>query len=378
MVFTKNYLIFSFVILFLEGFDASTKTKHTSCRRMLDHILEETEMECHDNDVIYVERQLITSENVKDLRVVEKPCNGTSRSEICTQSLPLSGLDSHDSDRSQFIVGVTCNLKKRCVLDKTALNKSFDAFHGTCQETNLTREFIATSFTYRCVPREKFIHLGKNESTLIITDVHLITEDLGGNFSCEINGTVRRLSLLELSLTRLVIYRDDETIYNNTRDVYGVDITLRNSSSNNKWYNLDISTERIGRTWIHLKGNFQISCKSTFLAAYTGTTVDALTNFPTDTRHPQGSTSKTSLLLLLIIGLVMTLVLMVGLYTLHRRKDQKKLAELTKQTDTVSINFNHHVIETPVNNEEEAGRNIYSEISSTRRDTLSFGNDIQI
>lgn len=116
------------------------RVKYIPCSTIIEHILGQSRMQCLEDELIYVEKQVLI-EGTLSIEDSATLCDHFLTSGICTQTLP------HQSQVGGgfFPVGRTCNLQVNCVLDKDLIENSVDAIHNT------SCKFVSTGLTYSCI-----------------------------------------------------------------------------------------------------------------------------------------------------------------------------------------------------------------------------------
>lgn len=331
------------------------------CKTLLNHELEKSTMKCREQEVVYVEKQVLVS-YIPSIEISENSCHTEETDGECTITLPRNDTESGGI---LFPIGNFCNLRRTCMLKdlKSLAVSSISDFS--------TQKFKSTSFTYTCIKRKQILSLVGNHPSFSTTtsSVYLAIDKFSGNINCDVTSPLKYMYLLQLKWASLVVLINDEQLYDNKeKDLYGEDISLYVNGSNctTCLYSLNISSARQGRVWLHLKGdNVTVNCTRLSSSLYPFVTTETTMNmtlFDHDVLYIKDYNSH--LFILSVSGLVLALLLMAGIYVMQRRNDLKKLNNLVQQNDSrISSEFGDHVT--------DAAEiiNIYSEISSTRRNS---------
>ena len=124
----------------VDGGDNERRVKYIPCSTIIEHILGQSRMECLEDELIYVEKQVLI-EGTLSIEDSVTLCDHSLTSGICTRTLP----DQSQLGGGSLPMGRTCNLQFNCVLDKDLIENSVDAIHNT------SCKFVSTGLTYSCI-----------------------------------------------------------------------------------------------------------------------------------------------------------------------------------------------------------------------------------
>lgn len=282
------YELTCIIIIFSAG-SGNSDRKIIPCKTLLNHELERTTMACRGQEVVYVEKQVLLS-YIPSIEISENVCQTGEKESGCTLTFPRNDTESGGII---FPIGNICNLRRTCVL------KDLKHLAVSSISDCSTQKFKSTSFTYTCIKEKHILSLVGNHPSFSTTrsSVYLAIHNPRGNINCDVAGPIRYMYLLQLKWASLVVFIDDEQLYDNSeRDLYGEDISLYVNGSNctTCLYSLNISSARQGRVWLHLKGdNVTVNCtrlSSTFYPLVTTETTMNMTLFNHGVRYIKGMT----------------------------------------------------------------------------------------